>query len=181
MTARRSRPPALSSLDASERAAVLDGLLEEDPQLLDRAEHLAAELLQTVDREEIAEEVIWALQGIPPEEVGNRSGRQRGRGYVEPTEAVWDLLEETVAPYLRDIRRRGGLGMTDAAREVGLGVIAALYECRLAPEDGSVLAWAPADEAMPELASEVLSTLATAKVSVPAEVLHELCPEWDLG
>ena len=125
--------------------------------------------------------MVLALESIPPEEVGNRSGRQRGLGYIEPSQAVWDLLEKTVQPYLQDIVRRAGLGMTDAALDLGLGMIAGLYECRLARDDGSVLAWAPADEATPELASEVMSTLGTAGVTVPVKVLDELCPEWDLA
>lgn len=160
---------------------MLDALLNEHPQLLNRAEQLATDHLQTVDREEIAEEVVWTLQSIPPEEVGNRSGRQRGRGYVEPDQVVWDLLEEAVQPYLRDITRRAGPGMSDAALTIGLGVLYGLYECRLDPEDVSVLAWAPADEAMLELASDVMSVLAESRVTVPAEALDELCPEWDLG
>lgn len=71
--------------------------------------------------------------------------------------------------------------MTDAALGLGLGVIAGLYECRLARDDGTVLAWAPADEAMPQLAAEVMSTLATAGVTVPAEVLDDLCTKWYLA
>jgi hypothetical protein len=181
MTVTRKTKHVLGSLNAAERAAVLDALLHEDPQLLGRAEQLAAQNLETVDSEEIAEEVVWALQGIPPEEVGNRSGRQPGRGYVEPDQVVWDLLEETVQPYLRDITRRAGLGMSDAALKIGLGVLAGLYECRRDPGDGSVLAWAPADEAMLELASEVMSVLAASEVTVPAGALDELCSEWDLG
>lgn len=127
-TVTRKTKHVLGSLDAGERAAVLEALLDEHPQLLDRAEQLATHHLQTVDREEIAEEVVWALQGIPPEEVGNRSGRQRGRGYVGPDQVVWDLLEETVQPYLRDIARRAGLVMSDAALTIGLGVLAGMPE-----------------------------------------------------
>jgi hypothetical protein len=173
-TVTRRTQHALGSLDATERAVVLDALLHEHPELLDRAEQLATDHLQTIDSEEIAEEVVWALQGIPPEEVGNRSGRQPGRGCVEPDQVVWELLEETIQPYLRDITRRVGLGMSHAALKIGLGVLAGLYECRLDPEDGSVLAWAPADEAMPELASEVMSVLAASEVTVPARALDEL-------
>ena len=110
MTTRKTSRLALASLDVAERAVVLDTLPWRHPQLPDRAERLAAELLQSVDREEIAEEVVLALESIPPEEVGNRSGRQRGLGYVEPSQAVWDPLEETVQPYLQDILRRAGLG-----------------------------------------------------------------------
>jgi hypothetical protein len=172
---------ALRSLDAAERASVLILLLQEHPQLLDRAEQLATDQLETIDREEIAEEVACALQSIPPEEVGNRSGRQRVQGYVEPDQVVWDLLEETIEPFLRDIARRADLGMGDAALAIGFGVLAGLYECRLSPEDGSVLAWAPADEAMPELAAEVVSALGKADLAMPADALNEICPEWELG
>ena len=181
MTNEEQRRNALRSLNEAERAAVLDALLREHPELQDRADRLAAERLELVDRDVVAETVSMALESISPEEVGNRSGRQRGLGYVEPTQAVWDLLEETVQPYLQDIVRRAGLGMTDATLDLGLGVIAGLYECRRARDDGSVLAWAPAEEAMPELAAEVMSRLAAAGVTVPAEVLDELCPEWDLA
>jgi hypothetical protein len=71
--------------------------------------------------------------------------------------------------------------MGDAALAIGFGVLAGLYDYRLSPEDGSVLAWAPADEAMPELAAEVVSAMAKADLAVSSDALNENCPEWELG
>lgn len=101
MTNEAPRRNALGSLNEAERAAVLDMLLTKYPEFRDRADRLAAECLETVDRDIVAGRVSMALESIPPKEAGNRSGRQRGLGYVEPTQAVWDLLKETVQPYLQ--------------------------------------------------------------------------------
>ena len=179
MTARRVQHPLLDALSQDERAAVLVALLQERPELLGDAERLAALQLALATRESVADEVVWILETIPPEDITGRSGPRRGMGYVHPNEAAWELLGEAITPYEADIVRRAKSGMVDAAREVGLGVIAGLYRCLDTDDDESVLACAPACDAMPELAAGVIDTLKKAGVPVAREALGELCPEWD--
>lgn len=63
------------------------------------------------------------------EELPAHAGRTR-YGYVEPAVAAWWLLEQAVEPWLEDITRRATLGLSDAARRLGLGVLQDLYYVR---------------------------------------------------
>jgi hypothetical protein len=44
-------------------------------------------------------------------------------GYVEPTEAAWELVEEAVMPFIEDIKRRVEAGQQEAALNTCVGVI----------------------------------------------------------
>ncbi len=65
-------------------------------------------------------------------------------GYVEPTEAAWSLLEGAVEPWLEDISRRASLGLIEAARGLGLGILQALKSAeRHIRDDDLLVSWAP--------------------------------------
>ena len=70
-----------------------------------------------------------------------RAGSQEW-GYVEPSEAAWEILEETVEPYLDDLKRHLELGLEAEALEICKGLVLGCY--RLSErEGGDVLGWAP--------------------------------------
>ena len=80
---------------------------------------------------------------------GSRHGRsQRARagahewGYVEPTEAAWEILEEAVEPFVADIERRIALGLEDAALQLCQGMVLGLY-CVERGKGGELAQWAP--------------------------------------
>lgn len=160
MSPRRvTKPSVLAALSPSERSAVLDDLLARAPEARSAAEALAAERLSAVDRDDVAFEVECAVTTISTAELYGRSGRVRGRGYVEPNEAAWELLEEAVGPFVEDCRRRARMGAPEAALEVALGILAGLYSCRDWEDDDepSVLGCAYAPEATRELADWVVT------------------------
>lgn len=86
------------------------------------------------------------------DDLASRAGRHRG-GYVEPTQAAWDLVEDAFEPFLVELRRLVELGHLDAAAATARGAIEGLD--RLGePAEGTVLAWSGEDT--PEhLADEV--------------------------
>src|SRR5680860_432953 len=98
---RRPARPNLRALTVAEKAALLDSLLAADGELRARAEALAEEQLQQVDRVVIADEVAWNLQTLSHELIDGRAGRQPGIGYVEPTEAAWLSLIHISEPTRR--------------------------------------------------------------------------------
>lgn len=95
---------ALAELDSAERGGVLDELLRSQPALWTAAERIAREQLADAEHEIVAEEVESELRSLSTDELSGRAGRQRW-GYVEPTEAAWELLEETAGSYEREIER----------------------------------------------------------------------------
>lgn len=63
-------------------------------------------------------------------------------GYVEPTQAAQDLLEEAVAAHLDDMRRRMDLGLDAGAESVCAGIVLGLFRASR-QKSGGILEWAP--------------------------------------
>lgn len=163
--------PAFSTLDDHERSAVLTRLLQSHPELGAETEALATELLTTVSASAIADEVASVLRDIPTEHLAVRAGRQPGRGYVEPDEAAWELVEETLEPFLADLRRLGGLGFIEAAATSAAGVLLGLRQLDK-PKDGTVLAYAGEDTAT-HLAEQVIAEAAKLSIELPDDLVPD--------
>lgn len=178
MTAHRRRPatPALDMLSAAEHAYVLAGLLEAHSELRSEAEQAARALLASVVIDDVADAVRSSLEAIPLNDLAARSGRIRGRGYVDETEAAWELVNEAMEPFRADLRRRTGLGLTDAAAALAVGIIAGLYRIR-EPEDGTVLAYAGPD-APSEFASEIIREASQVGIVLPTDSSSRFWPDW---
>lgn len=181
--ARRSSPKrpkrassVLASLTASERSGVLTAMLVAHPELEGEAERIASERLALVSPEEVAAEVESALVSVPLDDLVARAGRVRSRGYVHETDAAWELIEEAIEPFRVDLERRASLGLTGAATDVAVGVVAGLYRVR-EPEMGSVLAYAGGDTP-DELASGVMSLAAKLELTIPNDAAMACWPNW---
>ena len=166
---------ALAVLESAERGAVLDELLRSQPALRKAAERIAREQLADAEHEMVAEEVESELRSLSSDELSGRAGRQRW-GYVEPTEAAWQLLEERAGSYEREIERLLALGMFGPAIETALGLIAGLYRCEGCEDGDLLLSWAP-DFPLQHAVWKV-DKLAKAGVEIPPELLAGLVPEW---
>lgn len=166
---------ALASSSAEERAAVLDELVAADHELAVRAEVLARSRLADVDTDAVADAVATALLALDQEDLAAHAGRTR-HGYVEPTEAAWLLLEQAVDPWLDDITRRASLGLADAARRLGLGILSALQGVgEYARDDELLLSWAP--DFPGETADHVRRVLADAGIELADTELARLAPD----
>lgn len=174
---RRDTPtPALESLSGAEHATVLTALLAAHPQLRPDAEQAAEQVLAGASTDAVADEVAWALQEIPLEELAGRCGRIRGRGYVHEDEAAWELVHEVIDPFLMDLRRRAGLGLANAAATIAIGIVTGLYQARN-PEEGTVVAYA-GPHALSELADEVINEAVGLGLALPKEASERHWPEW---
>lgn len=156
---------------------VLGELLAARPDLEPEAEELAARRLSRADATPVAEDVMEALTSIDPDLLASRAGRVYGRGYVHENEASLELIEEALQPFLDDLSRRLSLGMTEAAREIGLGLLRGLADCREGAADGSILVYA-GEDAVDELADEVRQVLDQAHLALPDDAFADLPPHW---
>jgi hypothetical protein len=184
-TARKARAKPrtgqlLGRLQAGEAADVPRALLEQHPELAAEAERLATSVVTDVDVEAIAEDVEQAVLDLDLDDLNARAGRQRW-GYVEPTEAAWELLEEALEPHLSEMRRRIELSLEAAAVAACQGIVSGLYRCQGQTTD-KVLAWA--EDFPAESAGEAVATLARASAAkhrrawrLPA-AFKEQVPEW---
>jgi hypothetical protein len=158
-----------------EKAAMLDDMLRSHPGLRAEAERVAREHLVDTDVEGIADAVAWELRHHASDEVFERAG-EHSWGYVDPTEAAWELLEEAVGQFGREIERLITLDMTGPAVDTALGVIVGLYRCRGCDDNDLALSWAP--DFPLEHARSIVDDLAKAGIEPPAGPIAELAPEW---
>ncbi len=133
--------PLLDRLKPGEAATVLRRLLEAHPDLSSEAEEVAQSLLQQLEYEDVAAEIEDEIRALDYEDLNARAGSHEW-GYVEPSEAAWEILEETVEHFLDDMKRHIELGLEAEALEICKGMVLGLY--RLSEhEGGDVLGWAP--------------------------------------
>ncbi len=131
----------LEGLKPDEAAAVLRRLLEVHPHLASEVEEIARSLLQEVEYEEIAAEIEDEIRALDYDDLNARAGRHEW-GYVEPAEAAEEILQETVEPFLEDMKRHLELGLEAEALEICKGFLLGCY--RLSErQGGDVLGWAP--------------------------------------
>jgi hypothetical protein len=102
---------------------------------------MARSLLKQMDYEDVAAEIEDEIRALDYEVLNARAGSHEW-GYVEPSEAAWEILEETVEPFREDMKRHLELGLEAEALEICKGLVLGCY--RLSErEGGDVLGWAP--------------------------------------
>jgi hypothetical protein len=128
------------------------------------------------DRSAVACDVADALQGLDIEELNGHAGYRPGRGYVHPVEAVDEILDEALEPFLHDLERRAALGMRTATVELAVGILLGLYKCRDGAS-GTLLEYSPDYAA--ERAAQVVDQCAKLGISLPSAELLDLVPKWN--
>ena len=131
----------LDKLESAEAAAVLKRLVTEHPELRAEAEAMARSTLGEASFLSVADEVESAILTLDYDDLNARAGRHSW-GYVEPSEAAGELLEEAVEPFIADMKRRLEMGLEEEAREICQGILLGLYRVR----DGGgsdIVGWAP--------------------------------------
>lgn len=136
-----AEPGPLDRLTPDEASAILHGLLKRHPELQSEAEKLALKVVTSPNIEEIADEVFHALTSLDLEALSGRAG-SHSWGYVEPSEAAWELLEESLEDLIDDMKRQTELGLTAGAEAICAGIVEGLYRARSVNSDGA-LGWAP--------------------------------------
>ncbi|MGD0776491.1 MAG: hypothetical protein ABSC05_27060, partial [Candidatus Solibacter sp.] len=108
-------------------------------------------------------------------------------GYVEPTEAAWELLEEALEPFVTEMKRYLELGLEEQSREMCQGILLGLYRV----QDGrsnDILGWATdfpresAGHAFEVWMSATGGERAPAKRKqrrLSSEFVREHLPDWD--
>jgi hypothetical protein len=157
-----------SRLNEHESAIVLHTLLKRHDALLGEAEKLATEIVNTPSCEDIASAITDAVTSLDLQDLNGRAGATRW-GHTEPTDAAWQMLEESVEDFLADLKRRAELGLTDAAVTMGLGIVLGLYKAKDSPSDGP-LGWAPDFPA--EQAGHAVSELMRASPAQTRDVIR---------
>jgi hypothetical protein len=166
-----------------ELASVLRAVLTKHPELRAEAEQIATDMIATPSVNDVADEVHDAVTALGIESLHDRAGKQAW-GYVEPTEAAWELLGEAVEDVLADMKRRADLGLHEAAEAICCGIVLGLHRTKGANSDGP-LGWAPdfpAEEACHAVAELIRASAPKGRGATRnrlVEALLELVPSWD--
>jgi hypothetical protein len=162
-------------LTAAEKSDLLDQLLAASPKLRKQAEAYAVGRMSDEDQDAVAADVESALCGLDIEELNGRAGYRPGVGYVHPSEAADEILDEALQPFLDDLHRRAKLGIASAATEIAVGILRGLYRCRDGASE-TLLEYSP-DYAI-ERASDVLDQCGKLGIELPVAELADLAPAW---
>lgn len=116
----------IDQLSHGDALAVLRTLAREDERLAARIAEVAMARMSDVDPEEVSFMLYDELNFLEIEEVWDRAGRTR-HGYVEPYEAVDEMMHEVIDPYLEELKKCQKLGMSAEANRVCMGLLWGLY------------------------------------------------------
>jgi len=116
----------IDHLSPDEALAILKHLAKEDADLARRIEQIGRKRLTGVDVEDIAEQVYSDLDTLPVEDVWERAGSSYGE-YIEPGEAAWEMFEETLNPFMREMKRYQELSMRSEAKHYCMGILQGIY------------------------------------------------------
>jgi hypothetical protein len=191
MTKKRSKPQSnrgkgsrgnvLGRLSSAEAASVLHHLLQRHPELQPEAENAATDILSQVSFLTVADDVESAVLQFDYDDLNSRAGRHSW-GYVEPSEAAGELLEEAVEPFMEDMKRYLELGLEEQALELCQGILLGLYRVRDG-EKNDILGWAPdfpgeAAENAFKAWSHAVAAGESGSRRLPRSFVAEHIPEW---
>lgn len=170
----RQRFDCLDLLTGDEALAVLRELLSSHADLLPDARRAANALLATVSFTDIAKSVFDALLALDLDDLdaGPRAG-----GYVEPSEAAWKAIEQTVTPYFHDLDRRVKLRHENEAGELCKGIVLGLY--RAEQRGFELLEYA--EDCPSELAGHAVDIWQRRRRNyvLPRTFIEKFTPDWD--
>jgi hypothetical protein len=160
-------------LTGDEALVVLHELLSSHSELIPDARRAANAVLASVSFAAVAESILDALAefGLDDLAAGPRAG-----GYVEPSEAAWEAIEQAVAPYLRDLERRGKLKHEDEATELCKGIVLGLY--RAEQRGFELLEYA--EDCPSQLAAHAVNKWRRRRQeTLPRAFVQKFTPDWD--
>ncbi len=182
------RDKVLDKLDSAEAASVLRKLLDRHGELRSEAEAIARGLLAEISPFSVADDVENALFQFDDDDLNGRAGRHSW-GYVEPSEAAGELLEEALEPFVSDMKRYLEMELEDQARQFCQGILLGLYRVRNGG-DNDILNWVPdfPGEAAANVLEDWSETSGTERGGAPAkkrrrrlspDFVREHMPDWD--
>ena len=169
----RAKYDCLDILTGDEAQTVLNELLSSRPNLISDARRAANALLATVSFADVAADVFGALQALDLDDLD--AGPRLG-GYVESSEAAWNVIERVVTRYFHDLERRVKLRHEAEALEVCKGIVLGLY--RAEHRGFELLEYA--EDSPSELAGQALEIWRRRRrdCTFPRDFVEKYMPNW---
>ncbi|MEX2619911.1 MAG: hypothetical protein WD250_06805 [Egibacteraceae bacterium] len=98
---------------------------------------------------------------------------------VVATELLTDVDRDDVADEVVDgLARTAAAGFTDAATDIGFGLLLGLYRLREGAGEDTLIGWCGADQESWELATSVVLAFDDAGLDPGSETVNALVPDW---
>jgi hypothetical protein len=117
----------LDAMEPAEALEILKSLSKSDSNIKNQINELFVDQIEEVDRESIAADLLSDLDFIDIEDVWDTSGVARN-GCTDPVDAAWEVMEEAVEPYIKEMERYHSLKMFSEEMHYCMGLISALHE-----------------------------------------------------
>ena len=148
----------ISKPDADEARRVLVTFIKENPSSVKKAYNIAIKIAAAVDVNGIMDDVFGALDSLDMDDLSSRAGRTR-YGYVEPSEAAWELFEEKIEPFIGEMMSNYERELPDAAKAYCIGIVMGL-KCYEKSSSSDLADWLP---------------------DAPGECIYSVVKEWKKG
>jgi hypothetical protein len=116
----------LESISGSDALAIIKILSDRNPKLAHEIDAIARELLSHVNIDDVAANVQMELEYLDVEDVWNKSGATSS-GYVDPGDAAWEMFEEALEPFRREMDKYKQLSMLKEAELTCQGILKGIY------------------------------------------------------
>jgi hypothetical protein len=115
----------IHGLHADEAFQVLKELLKDNPSLIKSAYDIAMKNAHNIDPDGIMDDVFFELNQLDMDDLNGRAGRTK-YGYVDPSEAAGELFEETMTPFIDEMKRNQERSLPAVAKAYCIGIIKGL-------------------------------------------------------
>lgn len=113
----------LDTLSPDQALAILKLLAKEDKGFKTKLLQIARDYLGQVDAKETAAEVRTDLESLDVHDVWDEAGSNSYGGYQEPGEVAWEMVEDTLKPYIEQLEKYIKLKMTAQAEKYCQGIV----------------------------------------------------------
>ncbi len=165
-------------ISPDEALEILRQLAKKDKELKKKIVELAEKSIRDVDVDEICEVVFFDLDGIDVHELWDRSGSSRD-GYTSPEDMSFEMIEEVMDPYAKEMQRLLDLKMHQEAMFYCMGVLKGIYRYEKESES-EFKNWAT--DIPGEIFRSVLKKWGKGRNKEDKmemkDFIHEQCPDW---
>jgi hypothetical protein len=117
----------LDDLEQEQVSYILKKLAQDDVSITSRIQEIIKQLDSHLDATKIADEIFERLDAIDVEDLWHQSGSTR-YGYVEPCEKAYEMVEETISPFIKKLSKYLSTSMWEEAKTISIGIVKGLYE-----------------------------------------------------
>lgn len=117
----------ISSLDEEEAIAILISLAKKDSQFEKVIRSELNQQFSKVSVEEVAQAVFSSLNSVPIEDCWEQAGKTRWGSYRDVNDVAYDIANDIMRLFAKEISRFGRLGGTKLERLYLQGVLLGLY------------------------------------------------------